>query len=131
MDIFTTFATDAKLEVEGRWCQLSSDAKVLVARAGNPNFVDLMRKTLKRHAVNLDIKTKENNELVERLVQEVMADTILLDWEGLSFKGEPLKYSRENARKLLAIKDFRTKINELAEEGSAFLISEVTEQGED
>lgn len=129
MDIFNSFATDAKVEVEGRWVPLSKDAKVLVARSGNQRFVELMRKTLKQNSVNLDDKSKENQELIEKLVLDVTAETVLLGWEGLTFKGEPLPYSRENAIKLLAVKDFRTKVQELADQGSAYLLRELEEQG--
>lgn len=131
MDIFNTFATDPKVEVEGRWVPLAVDAKVLVARAGNPKFTEKMRKLLKQNSVNLSNKSKENTDLVERLVLEATAETVLLGWEGLTYQGVPLEYNQENAIKLLSIKDFRSKINELADESSAYLVSEIEAQGND
>jgi len=131
MDIFTSFATDAKIEVEGRWVPLSKDAKVLVARAGNQRFTDRMRKLMKQNSINFEDKSKENLDLIEKLVREASAETILLGWEGITYKGEPLPYSRENALKLLEVKDFRNKIQELADQTSGYLISEIEAQGND
>lgn len=131
MDIFNAFATDAKLEVEGRWVSLSKDASVLVARSGNERFTNCMKRLLKKHAVNLKDESKENNELVEKLVMEATAETILLDWKGLTYRGTDLPYSKENALKALAHKDFRAKIQELSEQSSAYLVSEIESQGND
>ena len=62
-------------------------------------------------------------------MQEAMAETILLGWENLSYQGELLPYSKENAMKLLAIRSFRDDITRLSEQGSAYLLSELEKQG--
>lgn len=128
MDIFNSFATDSKVEVEGRWCRLSGDARVLVARALNENYVSLMKRLLKKSAFESGIDTKENEALALQITIQAMAETILLGWENLSFKGEEMAYSIENAKTLLGIEDFRKKINELAEERTGYLVAELEAQ---
>ena len=46
-----------------------------------------------------------------------------------SFKGKALEYSHANARKLLAIKDFRKAVAQFADDVSAFKFKETEEQG--
>ncbi|VTU32279.1 hypothetical protein H4CHR_02980 [Variovorax sp. PBS-H4] len=116
MDIFETFATDPKLELEGALLPLDSKgAKVLVARAGNDNYIRLLRKKLEAANLDLASTSKEDEAAAEALFIEVQAQTILLGWEGLKFKGDTLPYSVENARILLSVKDFRRKIEALSQ----------------
>jgi len=50
-----------------------------------------------------------------------MSKTILLGWKGeIKLKGEALEYSVDNAKKLLAVKDFRRYITTLSEDFESF-----------
>jgi hypothetical protein len=131
MDIFATFATDEKLEVEGRWFDLSKTAKVRVARSGNPQYIKLLRKKLDENRIDLDSQGDEANDVAEKLMIDVMADTILLGWEGLEFRGKPMEYSRLNARLLLQVKDFRKKVSGFSESFEAFKVKAQEELGND
>ena len=122
MDIFSAFATDAKAELEGAWFPLSKTAKVLVARTGNENYIATLRRKLEASGIDLAGTTKEDEAAAEAVFIDVIATTLLLDWQGLDFKGQPLPYSTENARKLLAIKDFRKKIEGFAGTFEAFKV---------
>jgi len=130
MDIFAQYATDETLENSGTWFDLGGDARVLVARSGNKAFgkvltkqVELARKTLDR-----------NDEVAEAKSQEIMigamAQGILLGWEGLSFKGKALDYSLDNAKTLLAVKDFRRQIEVFSNDVDAYRAKLEAEQGE-
>ena len=92
-------------------------------------FEQNLRKKLDENRLDLDSKDDESNELAEKLISDVMAETILLDWEGLEFRGKPMTYSSFNARLLLQIKDFRKKIGALSESFEAFKVKEEAEQG--
>jgi hypothetical protein len=131
MDIFDTFATDEKLEVEGRWFDLSKTAKVRVARSGNPQYIKLLRKKLDEKRIDLDSQGDEANDVAEKLMIDVMADTILMGWEGLEFRGKPMEYSRLNARLLLQVKDFRKKVSGFSESFEAFKVKAQEELGND
>lgn len=130
MDLFTAFATDETLENEGRWFPLSKDARVKLARAGNPKYLKLLRRLLDENRIDLESAGDEANDLATKVMVEVTARTILLDWEGLKFKGVDLPYSVENATMLLRdLKEFRKKIDALSSNFEAYKAKEETAQG--
>ena len=131
MDIFAAFATDEKLEVEGHWFNLSKTARVRVARSGNPQYIKLLRKKLDENRIDLDSQGDEANEVAEKLMINVLADTILLGWEDIQFQGKPMEYSPMNARLLLQMKDFRKKIVGFSESFEAFKIKAQEDLGND
>jgi hypothetical protein len=125
MDVFQQYATDEKKEVEGVWVDLNDKgARVLVARAGNKKYARLFSREYEKHQRALESKTDEADALSDKLVVEIMAEAILLNWEGLSFKGQSLPYSKENARKLLGVKDFRTHISKVSNDFDAYRVAQ-------
>lgn len=130
MDIFSSFATDEKLENEGKWFPLSKTAKVLVARSGNPKYVALLRAKMKEAQLDLT-SGEEADQLAEGILIEVMAESILLNWEGLTYQGKEAPVSRAMAKTFLGVKDFRRKISLLSENFDAFRVKEEVEQKND
>jgi hypothetical protein len=114
MDIFAQYATDASLENNGTWQELG-DAKFLVARTGNRKYVQALSAAVEKNQKLLDAKGEAADTLSDKIMVDVLASTILLGWEGVSFKGQPLDYSVDNAKTLLAIRDFRREIVKLAD----------------
>lgn len=131
MDIFATFATDEVAESEGRWFPLSKKAKVLVARTGNPNYIKALRQRMKDNQIDPEDNSDENEKLVTSLVVDTMAETILLGWKGLEYKGKALEYSKENAGTLLEVKDFRKRIGNIADSAESFRLKDEEEAGND
>jgi hypothetical protein len=129
MDIFANFATDEALETEGKWFNLSKTARVKVARSGNPNYVKKLRKKLDENRIDLESQGDEANDLAEKVMVDVMASTILLDWEDIQFQGKNMEYSPLNARLLLQVKDFRRKITGFSESFEAFKVKQEEELG--
>lgn len=111
MDIFKSFATDSKLEQEGTWIPLGGKARILVARAGNKKYGRLLSAAVEKNQIALDLKTDESDELSDKIMIDVLANSILLGWEELSFDGEAMPYSIENAVKMLGVKDFRLAVS--------------------
>lgn len=108
IDLFDDFATDAALETGGAMVPYKGDVKFLIAREQNDNFGTAITKVMTDNEVALQADTPEAKALGDRLLLEVMADTILLGWEGsVVYQKQPLPYSRENAIKLLGHADFR------------------------
>ena len=127
MDIFNSFATDEKLENEGKWFPLSKDAKVLVARSGNPKYLSSLRK--KMADAQLDLSTgDEADQLAESILVDVIGETILLGWSGITEKDVTVVYSATKAKEYLKVKDFRKKIVGLSENFNAFKLKEAEEQ---
>ena len=131
MDIFATFATDEVAESEGRWFPLSKKAKVLVARTGNPNYIKALRQRMKDNQIDPEDNSDENEKLVTSLDVDTMAETILLGWKGLEYKGKALEYSKENAVTLLEVKDFRKRIGNIADSAESFRLKDEEEAGND
>lgn len=129
MDIFSTFATDEVAEAEGRWFPLSKTAKVLVARTGNANYIKALRQRMKDNQIDSEDNSEENEKLVTSLIVETMAETILLGWKGLEYKGKAMEYSKANAVTLLEVKDFRKRIGDIADKAESFRLKEEDEAG--
>jgi hypothetical protein len=69
----------------------------------------------------LDSKGPEAEKRSDEIYVEVLSKTVLLGWKGtIMYKGEPMPYSRENAIKLLKLKDFRNRVIEVAGEFEHF-----------
>lgn len=132
MDIFAAFATDEKLETEGKWFPLSKTAKVLVARAGNPDYVKELRARMKEAQLDLS-SGEEADQLAEEVLTQVMAKTVLLGWEGFTEGKDkkPVPYSVEKAAEYLRLKDFRKKVAGLSENFESFRLKAEAEQGND
>lgn len=127
MDIFDTYATDETREKDGVWTEIG-DAKFLVARSGNPKYARKLGKLYERNRKLLETKDANADALSERLMVDVIAETILLGWENVQFKGASLDYTLDNAKMLLAFKDFRKHIVQASEDFEAYKIKQEAEQ---
>lgn len=119
MDIFASYATDEKKELEGSWQSLG-DAEFLVARANNRNYVRALSAAIEKNQALLDKQDKAADKLSDGIMASVFADTILLDWKKVKYRGKDFAYSKENARIALSHKDFRREIATLAENINAY-----------
>jgi len=128
MDIFESFATDEVAELEGRWFPLTKTAKVLVARTGNANYLKALRQRMKDAQIDSEDESAENEALVTSLIVETMAESILLGWKGLQYKGQELAYSKGNAKMLLEVKGFRKRINDISDKLESFRVRDEAEQ---
>jgi hypothetical protein len=128
MDIFSSFATDETLENEGKWRQLSLTAKILVARSPNEKYVTALRAKMADAQLDL-LSGPEADKIAEGILIDVMAETILLNWSGLTYQGKEAPYSREMAKTFLKVKDFRKKVAAMADDFEAFRVKEDKEQG--
>lgn len=130
MDIFTEYATNDTLENDGTWMELG-DAKFLIARAGNKKYTRKLTKAVNRHQKLLDRKDDAADKLSDEIMIDTIAETVLLGWEGVSFKGAVMPYSVDNAKTLLGVKDFRRQIMGLSEDFDSFKAVMEKESGED
>lgn len=130
LDIFEQYATDESLENNGTWFEIGGGAKVLVARSGNRAYTKYLTKEVQRYQRTLDREDDVAGVKSDEIMTEAMARHILLGWEGIKFKGEPLVYSFENAKKLLALKDFKRDVLKFADDMDAYKLKQEKEQGE-
>ena len=111
LDVFAVYATDEQKEVDGVEVSIGGGATITVARAENPKFYKAILAESELHAETLKSLPKEEAEKLDRdILSRVLAETILLNFKGLSYKGKALKYSRDNAAMLLGHMDFRKMV---------------------
>lgn len=127
MDIFAAYAVDENLEVNGTWMEVG-DAKFLVARSGNKNYVKALSKAVERNRKALNRRDDEADKLSDKLMAEVIAKTILLGWEGVKYQGKPLEYNAENAVMVLKHPEFRKEIMQLADDFDQFKAQKEAEE---
>lgn len=121
MDIFASFATDEKKEVEGAWFNVpGGDARIKVARSNNERFAKAVVKAYEKYEKAPNTPAKDAQQQAE--YNQLLATYILLDWENVSFKGQALPYSIPSAQQLLSIKDFRMFVQKCADDFEAFKV---------
>ena len=119
MDIFNEFATNDSLETDGVWVEIG-DAKFLIASSGNKKFTKKLSRMWDRNKKILERKGDVADELSDKLMVEVLAETILLDWDNVTYKGKKFPYSVENAKTLLEHKQFRKQIASESENSALY-----------
>ncbi len=129
-DFFKQFASDEKMEIEGRWVEHDPETSFLVARSGNKHFNRLFSKLYQKNKVLLESKGDAAEAKSDEIMVETFAKTILLGWKGkVEFNGQDLPYNVENAKKLLSLKDFRRVIASYADDFDSFKAVQDADQG--
>ena len=127
LDIFAKFATNEASEDAGVWVPFG-DAKFLVARSGNRAYSKKLSADFSKNQMLLEAKDDTADKVSEGIMIGVFAETILLGWEGVSYKSAPMPYSKENAKILLAHKDFRRQVGVWADDINLYKSKEEAEQ---
>jgi hypothetical protein len=123
-DLHTEFGTDEKSELEGVWEEVSEGARVLVARVGNDRFTERYKRLGKGLQRQIDRGTLPKDKS-QAIFIAILADTILLNWEGLVDEKVPIEYSKENARLMLKkYPDFRQFVWDIANDAELYRIKE-------
>ena len=120
----SNFKTDKNAEQEGVWVDYGSGFRVKLGRVGNRKFKEFMLKRGKPHMRKMQQGTMDA-DTADVLMREAIAQTILLDWEGLlDDNGKPIPYSKEEAKKALEIDDFYQEIFDLAQQRELFSVQD-------
>jgi len=115
-DVKKLFGTDKTKEQEGVVHEMGEGLKVRIARIGNPKYQKRFQALSKPHRRALRRGTL-SDEIAEKLLIQCLAETIVLDWEGLEENGKEVKYSTENAVRILTeYPDLRNYVNDIANE---------------
>lgn len=122
LDIFETFATDEAAEDGGVWVNLNAESSLLIARDGNDACERMVEELMLEYADKLAGPEDVSREAQRMLEIKVTAATILKGWKNLTYQGEAVDYSVENAEKLLAHKDFRRRVLYHARQRSAYML---------
>ncbi len=115
MDLFAKYKTDESKEREGVWVPLDGEGRIRIARTNNPLYREAMVRKVNRYKMAAKSKVIPDDDWIT-IVNELIAETILVDWEGITEKGQPLPYSVENALRVLTeLKDFREMVLSIAD----------------
>lgn len=128
MDL-SNFKTDNKLEEEGSWVQVGKDAKIKVARIRNKKYLKLFKRLAAPYKSSIRKGSLEDS-VADDILNKCIAETVLLDWKGLSVEGSELEYSSEEAYKILSnpeYKDFKDMVVEIADDMEVFKNNEEEE----
>lgn len=109
MDVYREFATDEKLEIDGRWVPYDAKTEFKIARIGNAAYSRLFGRLYKQHRALLDGKGPASEAKSDEVMAEVYGKTIVVGWRGpVELNGVDMStYSQNNSEQLCSIKDFR------------------------
>ena len=131
LDIFAEFATDESLENNGTWRDFRGGVRLLIGRLGNEAYSKAITREVEKNRLVLDLGGEGARKLDFDLMGIALAEGVLLGWDGpMAFKKQPMEYSRENAIKLLSVKDFRAVVVAMAQELQSYRFKEEQAQGE-
>tara|TARA_R110000803_G_scaffold28011_5_gene65077 strand:- start:1658 stop:2056 length:399 start_codon:yes stop_codon:yes gene_type:complete len=92
------FASDPDQEKNGIWLDYGNGTRIKMARAGGANekFKRTMTAKMKPHKRLLDSEQMPD-DLAEKIMHEVYAQTVVLDWEGVAeLDGTAIPYTHAN-----------------------------------
>lgn len=123
------FAADETKELEGVWVYFDTEETqgLLIAEAWNENFMKAFRKfprgfQNRARLGTLDTKTDR------RTWHKLLAETILLDWKGISEGGKAIKYDpKVAAEKMTKYKKFLKFVWDTASEESLYMKEQAEE----
>lgn len=130
LNIFKKYATDEAAESNGTWINLGDGAEVLVARLGNKAYGKMLGKEFQANKRILDLgeDSEEADAKSNEIMANVLAETILLDWKGVEGEdGKPMEYNKDNARKVLGLKEFRAEIMRLAGDVENYRLKQIAD----
>ena len=95
-----SIAVEPELADKGVWAPYMG-GKFLIARRG-PKYQARLVELYNEHLDLVKSDTPEGNEKSLDIFRQTFAETVLLDWEGITENGKPLVYTPKEGHKLLA-----------------------------
>lgn len=114
---FSKYETDATLEDEGVWETYEGAFRVKIGRINNSGFQEFFMKS-----ENQTGQETEDEDVKIDVMKRAVAETILLDWEGmLDDKDKLIPYSpKEALKRLTSSSEFYNRIVVLANQRARF-----------
>ena len=123
-DIKKLYGTDQTKETDGVWKDMGDGLRMRIARIGNPNYNKRFQALSKPHRRALQ-RGSLSDDVAEKLLVQCLAETIVLDWEGVEEKGKVIPYSQENAIRILTeYPELRKYVNDIANEMEGYKAEE-------
>lgn len=123
MGTYKEFKSSERHETEGVVADLGESGRFTIARAGGTNkrYIQRLEALMRPHRRALASNTL-SNEVAEKVLHRVFAETVVIGWEGVTGPdNQPLPFSIENAIKLFAdLPDLFAVIRDTASDASIF-----------
>lgn len=127
LDLSTAFGSNERAEIEGVKVPLGGGAWVQIARLGNPEAQRAYRALPARVRRAIEAGLMEDEEAIVFL-NTFLANNIVKDWGELADGGKPIKFSLENAAKMLKKhRRFRERCWEISTDDELFNIGDLEE----
>jgi len=112
-------------ENKGAWFQYDEDTRFLVARSNNTAYAAFIQAAYAENELVIDRKTKEADQLANKLMLEGFCRHILLGWEGVvDMENNPIPYSVDTAMTIMDEEDeVKAAIKAFADKRSNYLIA--------
>ena len=126
-DLLKRFGVSLQAEREGVWHELGSGLRVKLARWGNPRFTKRFEELVSPHRADIEAGTLDA-DVDAQVMAKVMAETILLDWDGVEMDGKVVKYTTVDAEELLKredLRDFRAEVQKRAQKIEKYRIANI------
>lgn len=127
IDLFDEFATDTTAEEEGAWETFAAEVRFKIARSTSRTYTRILTKSYEKNRRLLSTQSDASEAKSEELMIDAMARGLLLDWENVVWQKKPLPYTLENAKMILANKDFRRWVMQKAEDFDRFKLAQEAE----
>lgn len=123
MSLYKMFQTNVKAESEGVTLDYGEGVKIRIARAGGGNkaYLRAVEAFARKHRRQIQLDAL-SEELGRKILQEIVATTIILGWEGVTDReGKPMAFTKDNALKLFAdLPDLFTDVYQQAQNAALF-----------
>jgi len=91
----------------GKWFDVGQGARLKVAKGGNERHENALKRLRRPYRSMRNIP----DDVIENITIQAMAETILLDWEGVEESGEPVKSTVEKrVEYLTTYPDFKEQV---------------------
>lgn len=128
MDLQSLY-TDHDKEVAGAWVRLDEDTELKIARLYNERFLQRYNELVKPGEVLANDNTLAiSSERADNIMGTLIADSILLDWRGLTQGGEPIEYSKEKVIEIWTddrCREFRRIVMEASQNLENYRLEEI------
>lgn len=115
MPKLSSLKTNVVQEEEGVWVPYAQGIQLRIARYGNRSFKARMERLTKPHLRQIR-KNSFPEEEAQKFLNECLAHHVLLGWKGLDGEnGKPLKYTPDEALKILSDPEYQDFYNDVVE----------------
>ena len=113
-------AVNQQAKTDGVWVELIDDARIRVRNSSYPPYQKAFEALIvvyKAKQVNGELSDKDSDAF--RLeIRDLLANHIIVDWEGIKQAGKPLEYSPATAKQIMKdmrYEKFHTAVNDAAQ----------------